>query len=404
MDKGLSLKKTKIFNLTTVLKVIRAYGPVSRAEISKRTKLSPTACTDITKALIQSGSVVEVGEGVSSGGRKPILLKINDGFGVVVGVERSGDFIQVRLYDLALNVIDSVNTKGLEDDYKTSFEKIEVLTKQLLEKYQGLNILAMAISVDGIVDRNTHQIIEASHAKGETFSYKNFYKGVFNFPVYVENDSNVLAFAMQKNNYKDCDSLVHMRIDTGIGAGVIYDGKIMRGRNGYVGEIGHITLDRNGPMCYCGSKGCLEMLASRAAIDSKIDYAIQSLRNENLKDTGKDQTGHYAMEEVLAASRAGDVFAGDLLKEEVDLLYHAVIGIINLYDPEVITISGFGKQATGYFVDEIIKKMDGTIYKYQLENRNIDAVDWEDDLICNGAAMFGIEQIFDNNIIAKASV
>lgn len=404
MDKGLSLRKTKIYNLTTVLNVIRTYGPISRAQISKKTKLSPTACTDITKTLIRSKAVIEVGEGISSGGRKPILLEINDGFGGVIGVECSGDFIQLCLYDLALSVMYKTHISEPFNNFKTSFRTIESMTKKVIQDNPNTNILAMTISVDGIVDTNTQSILETNVIGGEVLNYGSYFDNSFDFPVYVENDSNILAFAIQKNSYNESNSLVHLHVDTGIGAGVILDGKIMRGRNGYMGEIGHITMDINGPICYCGSRGCLEMLASRAAIDNKVAYAIHTLKAHKLKGLSKDEKGHYKMDELLSFAFAGDVFAKDLVEEESDLLYHAVKGIINLYDPEVITISGFGQEATRHYVKEILEKMDGTIYNYQLENRKIQAADLRDELICDGAAMFAIEEIFDNNIIAKASL
>ena len=404
MTNGLSLRKTKIINLSTVIKAIYRQGPIDRASISRLTKLSPTTCTAITKTLIQHKVVEEVGEGASSGGRKPILLRVNKDYGHLIGVVRSEGSILVTLFNMGFEVLQEVAVEE-SGPLLESFNIIIEEVSKILDANDVNNILGMTISTHGVVDTVNQTIVGASSLKmEEKLSYRGLFEAAFDFPVFIENDSNIVAYGEKRLLYTNRDSLVHIGVGTGVGAGIVLGDRMIKGRYGYIGEIGHISMDRNGPHCYCGNKGCLETMASLTALYHKIDFGMEAGSAGDLDQWVRRRGKSYDLEGLLKAADAGNRFAIDLMMEEAELLYQAVICVVNLYDPEVITIGGFGIEFSTYLIETIKQKLENTIYKYQLENRTIVASKNDHKSHVVSSALYCLDQLLEENSFSQSLV
>lgn len=404
ISKGLSLKQTRILNISTVLSTIRVHGPVSRAEIGRITNLSPTTCTATTKLLLETGIISEVGEGDSSGGRRPIMLQINKEYGYVIGVARYATQIRCSIYNMELELVFSMRKK-CDETLQQSFKAALELVQSSIEKSGIKNVLGLTISTEGIIDTSNKRIIGSPLLGVENIlNLEGFFKHITDFPVYIENDSNILAFAEKKLYYPERSSLVYIVVGSGIGAGIIIDDKMVRGKYGYVGEIGHITIDRNGPLCYCGNKGCLETLASKTALNNKIKFGIEFGNQTVLQDWFKSKKQDMNTALLIKAAQMGDAFAKTIIREEADLLYMAVLNVINLYDPEVIVIGGFDEAFTNYIIKHIVNKIKSTIFKYQLKSRIIVKSSNKEDLAEIGAALNSLNMFFEQKLITNKIV
>jgi glucokinase len=188
-------------------------------------------------------------------------------------------------------------------------------------------------------------------------------------------------------------------VDTGIGGGIIYNNAIVRGANGFAGEIGHMTIEKNGPLCFCGKRGCVEVLASIPALLQKASLALLTQPDslitrfsENGRSQGGGNEGDAGIEAIAEAFRAHDRLAVRLFEEEAEILYHTVHNIIVNHDTEVIVLGGditlFGEP----LLDRIRESLAKTIFNSS--GRIIAFSRLADDPRVSGAGMYAVESFF----------
>jgi glucokinase-like ROK family protein len=159
--------------------------------------------------------------------------------------------------------------------------------------------------------------------------------------VVVDNDVNVMALGeIYQGCGKGIDNLIFIKIGTGIGAGIVCEGKIYRGASGCAGDIGHICVDKNGPICHCGNKGCLEAIAAGPAIAERALQAAQAGKSSIIMNL-YEKNGHLLQaEDVGNASREGDALAIEVIRESGQYIGDVLAGLVNYYNPEMIVIGG----------------------------------------------------------------
>jgi glucokinase len=180
--------------------------------------------------------------------------------------------------------------------------------------------------------------------------------GVYSVPVKVDNDANSAAFAEARwgagRNYKN---IFYVTIGTGIGTGIILDGRIYHGRTGAAGEGGHVSIDYRGPRCFCGKLGCIEILASGPAIAKRARAKLSSdaSRSSVLLQLAKGNPEFVTTEMVGKADAAGDPVASETLRETIDLLSLWLGNMVDVLDPEAIIIGGGATTVLLPFFDQI---------------------------------------------------
>jgi len=173
-------------------------------------------------------------------------------------------------------------------------------------------------------------------------SLRDYLERVFNMPVYIDNDSSVIALAESKFGLaKGRQDVMVINVGWGIGLGMIMDGKIFRGHNGYAGEFSHIPVGTGDIMCECGKKGCLETEATLRTVAQK---AIEKI-NGGYKGTLEVKDSAEEMcEEVMGAAKRGDQFAIELLSEMAYKIGKAIAILIHINSPEQVLLSGRGAE------------------------------------------------------------
>lgn len=342
----------KSLNKSTILNVIRLHGPISRAEIAKLTKLTPPTVTNIVSELMDSKLVVESSLGESTGGRKPILLRINASAFHVVGVYAGAK--KVRAVTATLDGDVAAVVEAPVPDEPTREQFFAVLTgaiRQVLAEApkEGQIYLGIGVGMHGLVDPVRGLSIFAPNLNLRNLELKKVLEEEFALPVEVENDVRALALGESWfGQGQGVANFVCVNVSTGVGAGIIIDHGLYHGISFTAGEMGHTTIDVNGPRCSCGNYGCLEALAAGPAIARRAQNAIRLGKRSQL-ETMVDGLDQLTGELICQAAEAGDAVAAEVLADTGRYLGIGIANLINTLNPSCIILSG-GVSRAGQFV------------------------------------------------------
>jgi glucokinase-like ROK family protein len=328
------------------MRALRRQGRISRSEISKITGWSKAKASQEIRSLVEKGYLQEVGEGVSEGGRKPRLLRINNQLGYVVGIDIGATSLDIALADVTGSIL---QRRAEVSDVKLRPESVFGRCSELLlelTQTQGATpdqILGIGIGVPGPVDFARGVLVAPPlMPEWENFPIRDFFKKTFASAfVVVDNDVNIMALGEQRaGDGTGVDHFIFVKIGTGIGAGIISNGKLHRGSDGSAGDIGHICVDKNGPLCACGNKGCLEAMAAGPAIASKAMEATRNGISPILSQMRVANSGGLRPEDVNAACREGDQAALDIIRESGNMIGDVLAGLVNFFNPSHVFIGG----------------------------------------------------------------
>lgn len=355
-----SLKLMKKINKSIILDTIRIYGPMSRAEISQKTNLSPTTVSTLTENLAKEKYIKEIGEGKSRGGRRPILLKFNSNAHFIVGVKLEAKEITLALTNLKLSIINKTR-KTIKNTDKSCVTKQIINLVRKIAKESNIKlekIIGIGIGTIGLVDTEKGIVEEAINIGWKNIPLRDLLKEKLDsIPVYIDNVANLAALGeKQAGIAREAKNLVYIHLGRGIGAGIILDGKIYKGSNGSAGEIGHTTVEPNGPRCKCGNRGCLEIFASGRAIASRAISGLLAKRETLINKITGGSINKVTAKIVAEAAKEGDEFALEIWRETAKYLGIAIGNLINIYNPEIIIIGGGVAQA-GNFLFEPLKRV-----------------------------------------------
>jgi glucokinase-like ROK family protein len=354
----LRLRKPKIFNRRVILDLIR-FTPegISRAELARRMDLTRSAISGITAELASKNLIEEIKIGETSGGRRPILLSINPKYGYLVGIDMGVTHLGIMVTDFSAHILKEVEQPfSVTPDPKSCIRQIDHYLEELLSSInlQINQISAIGICVPGPVMYELGMVSSPPIMPGwDAFPIRSYLQQLWQVPVFVGNDAEMGALGEwaygvgRGENY-----LAYVKVGTGVGAGFILDGQIYRGKKGNAGEIGHITIQENGPICSCGNCGCLEAMAGGRAIARKASEAIQ--RGQRTLLSAIDPTKVLAKDVAQAAQR-GDIVAQQIISEAGSYLGIAIASLVNLINPGMIVIGG-GVSQIGDLLLEPIRK------------------------------------------------
>jgi predicted NBD/HSP70 family sugar kinase len=319
-------------NRQRVMEIVRMHGRVSQADIARATGLSRTTVSTLVAELKQSGLVVdlETTPRQARGGRPGVELALRDPSQFVAGFDFGHSHVGVAMADLGHTVLAEsryeldVNRNATEalDSAARMFQ--EVLTRTGIDRK---NVLGAGIGIPGPVDRARGTAGSATILPdwvGLRIALEMELR--LGIPVQIENDANLGALAeLTWGAGRDCSNFAYVKAATGIGAGIVIDGRLLRGATGTAGEIGHTTLDEAGPLCYCGNRGCLETVASGPAIVELV---------------GPMNGGLLSLSQIVQQAADGEVRCRRAVADAGREIGVAVAGLCNLINPERVIIGG----------------------------------------------------------------
>ncbi|SKA93189.1 transcriptional regulator, MarR family [Caloramator quimbayensis] len=355
-------------NKSTILKVIREKGPISRADIAKLTGLNPATVTNNVNILLEADIITETGIGDSSGGRKPILLELNKNAFYAIGVDMGLKRARAALINLCGEIIKSIDMPyGNSIDEKDVIKRIIELVNALLDvrNIDKNKILGIGIGVHGIVNPVEGISIYAPKFGWKDVAIKDIFEKEFRMPVLIDNDVRVMALGEKWfGNAKSAKDFVFINVGSGIGSAIVINGDIYRGSLYGAGEIGHISIAENGPKCNCGNFGCLEVMASGTALEKRVIHDINLGKESIIPKLAGDDLSKITGEIIYEAAKLNDKLALDALYDVGSCLGYAVSNLINILNPEIIIIGG-GVARAGDFV---LKPLCDTAHKKSMEH------------------------------------
>ncbi|WDZ55052.1 ROK family transcriptional regulator [Paenibacillus polymyxa] len=319
----------KKLNKSIVLERIRLHAPLSRAQLSSQTGLNKATVSNLVAELITDGLVYETGLGESSGGRKPLMLLFNSRAGFVLGIEVSVQYIKGALTDLSGTIETELTLSLNQHDPAFIMEQIRKLVQELMQATPSSphGIVGIGLGVPGMVDE-TGTVLFAPNLGWEEVPLRQQLEAELGMPVVVDNEANVgaqgeLYYGMDGDHRQQVRDLVYISAGSGIGAGIIIDGKPYQGAWGYAGETGHMTIDWNGRLCSCGSRGCWELYASEKA------YVSSTLK-----------LPAHNTAELLPFAQQGEASTLSVLDDIGRYLGVGITNIVNSLNPGMLIIGG----------------------------------------------------------------
>ena len=222
---------------------------------------------------------------------------------------------------------------------------------------EGYDVRHLGIGTPGAVDVSSGKVTgNCPNIPGwEGMEIGRILRERLNLPIYVDNDANTMALAEARfGAAAGHKSVVCVTLGTGVGGGVIIDGKIWRGSNGAAGELGHLSIDFEGPECQCGSSGCIEAYCSSRAMIERTRQQLAGGLTPVFKDVLEDDLENLTIRKLFVAARKGDEVAQATIADTARYLGIGLAGIVNLFNPESVVIGG-GIADGGFSFIEAVK-------------------------------------------------
>ncbi len=259
----------KVNNKSKVLETIKEQAPLSRADISQQLGLTKGTISSLVNELLAENICYETGPGVSSGGRRPVMLLFNERAGYAIGIDLGVNYILGVLTDLSGNIV-SEKMKTINNmDYDMAMMAIKKMIQFLLDSAptSHYGVVGIGIAVPGIVNNGGDHILLAPNLGWKNIHLKQEIEKEYNLPVVIENEANAGAYGEKRFGAgKEFENLIYLSAGIGLGVGFILNNELYRGAEGFSGEMGHMIIDIHGKECSCGSAGCWELYASEQAL------------------------------------------------------------------------------------------------------------------------------------------
>jgi predicted NBD/HSP70 family sugar kinase len=341
---------TAVETHSAILDLIRSSGVVSRIELADRSGLTGASISRIVKQLLLDGLIVETGFGDRTGGKRRTLLQLNPQSRHAVGVSLDFAGITYLVTDLSGKVTARLDADGIgHASPGTVITRIAAELEGLVTS-AGVDrdtLMGIGMAVAGRQDSAHHVLRSNPEAtEWELFDLERTLSAAADLPVVVENDSTCAAIGeFWVGRIPASADFATVYMATGFGLGLVTNGDIYRGSSSNVGEIGHMILDVNGPPCWCGSRGCLEMLAAPARI---VERALgQPGLAEELGLRGDRGSVREDAALVAQAAAADHEQAVPVIEESAFYLSKALVSVTNLLDLDQIILAGPGFGAAG---------------------------------------------------------
>ncbi|HMY84696.1 MAG TPA: ROK family protein [Saprospiraceae bacterium] len=340
---------TNLKNKIARIKILRQlfFTPgLTSSEISNAIDKSLPVTTQLLTELIQEGRIEETGLAGSTGGRRPQTYSLADGSFQILSVAMDQLVTRIALVDEKARVVGTrqlfeLNLYKNPDSLSELIECIRLFINS--ENVDTSRILGIGIGMPGFVD--VKKGINNSFLPSAEGSVIEIIEKAIGLPVWIDNDSSLIALAESKwGAAKDKKHVMVLNIGWGIGLGMLLNGKLYRGQEGFAGEFSHMSLFENDKLCNCGKYGCLETEASLLVTLEKVNKGIV---NGAVTSIAMPDLNHKeaAAKSLIKAVLEGDRFAIEVLSESAYQIGRGVAILIHLLNPEAIVISGFGSLA-----------------------------------------------------------
>lgn len=341
----------KKINRGLILQKVIEHEFISRADLSKITGLNKATISVQVNDLLNEGLLCETLQEHHVVGRRPIMLSINENAGYVLGIDL--DYKKI-IYSIS-------NFKGVPvqvDEMIIDTEDYDTIIKGMInniKEYQAcyseqiFGIVNIVIGVHGTVNKDTESIRFFPTYNWHNKTIRTDIQEEVTIPIFIENNANLSAYAEKVYNHHHSKNLHTIILTSGIGVGMIDDGKLQKGFHGYAGEIGHMIIYPKGELCRCGNHGCWELYASEP-------YLIQKL--------SKQLNQSISIQDIKKQIEANDENIMMVMEQFIQYLAIGLNNIINLNNPETIVINSQLLKAIPQSIEKIKNQLTSSVSEY----------------------------------------
>ena len=346
----------------TLLRLLRE-GPVSRAELADRTGLSRTRLASELAELEARGLVREVGLAASRGGRRSRIVALNPRLRFAA-VDLGATSVDVAITDGELNLLVQASEPiDVRKGPRVVLGRIQELLAKLRAAQGHPALAGIGMGVPGPVSFRDGEPVEPPIMPGwDRYPLREWLAGEYGCPVLVDNDVNLMALGERWGGVaRSVEDFLFVKIGTGVGCGVLLRGEVYRGVDGCAGDIGHIQVDPEGPVCACGNVGCLEATFGGAALARDATAAARSGASPVLAER-LARNGRVGPEDVGDAAASGDATAVALIRQGARRVGLVLAGLVSFLNPSLIVIGG-GLAGLGHL---LLAEIRGVVYRRSL--------------------------------------
>ncbi|KZM77824.1 transcriptional regulator [Cellulosimicrobium sp. I38E] len=314
-------------NRARIVSAVQQRGSLTQIELAGVTGLSPATVSNIVKELTGAG-VLHTSPSTRSG-RRALQVTLARNLGLVAGVHFGTRSMRVALADASMRVL-ADQRMPLAPDHRadTGLQRAALLVGEMVASVDAApdELLAVGVGVPAPVDVRAGRIATVGMMRGwDGVVVPEMLEAELGAPVTVDNDANLGALAETRFGAAvGHDAVAYLRVSHGVGGGLVLGGRVVHGRAGVAGEIGHVTIDENGPVCRCGNRGCLEMYVGAGVLLSMLS----------------ESRGPLTLRDVIARAQEGDPGCRRVLFDAGQHLGVAAANLCNLVDPEIVVVGG----------------------------------------------------------------
>ncbi|RPJ62354.1 MAG: ROK family protein [Acidobacteria bacterium] len=378
---------------------VRMFGPLSRVELHRLTHWRPSTISTLVRELLEEGRLREAGTSNNPLGRKQVLLRINESYGFILGMELDSEKVIAATMDLTPQILAMVSQPArLDGGVEGLLNQLRDCADHLIQqqKAAGQQLLGIAFADTGLVDTQNGVSISSSLTEfWQNVPLRQLFEDEFHVAFLLESNTRAKTVAERILGAGEmADDMAYIDYGVGIGAGIFTGGRLLRGSRDTAGELGHTQVAENGPSCKCGSFGCLEAVASGAAIAGRARQAIRdgasskalALAGEADKVNGRT---------VLEAARLGDKLCTSLMEDAEDYLGLAIANLVNLFNPSVVVLGKRFELAGPALTDRIARIVKRQALPHATENLVFRIGKFGDDAAVLGAGLLVLERLFE---------
>lgn len=384
-------KNAGLRNEALILNLLRRTGPLSQAQICQLTGLGSSTASYITGRLREKNLILEKTGDSKKRGAKPVILSINPQGRFIAAVSLQPATFNMALFDFNCGMLEKISTTAhTNNSVEHLCDKIQTNLSELLSKHniEQKTLLGIGVTLSGSISPDG--VVKLSSPLGwKNVPLKKLLSERLNCPVSIYSTRVRFLAEIAVNTNLASKTVLYINIADGVGGTLYSEGKIMGGASGRFGELGHVVIDPQGPVCGCGQKGCLEAFISGPAISRKIkkdlaqgcDTILKNIINESDKP-------EQIINKCFEAAAQNDSYAISIRNMLAEHLTRAAAAAIDYYDPDIFMLTGYVvNQYMNYLIDSIKQVISSGIYDSASRNISVLPAQAGKDALIKGLAM-----------------
>jgi predicted NBD/HSP70 family sugar kinase len=347
-------KGTKI----SVIQTLRIHGPVSRIELTRLTGLSRATISLVISDLMASGLVRETEQRYSTGGRPATLLELTSDSKVMIGADFSSQSWILGAFDLLGNIVQKSVIPVGSNAPEIVIRALAEAVNEFVDRLEDKPLKMIGLGMPGLADVHRGIIRSAADLGWNGVEITREIQELIGWPSVVLNRHRARGLAECRfGAARDYKEVIYIGIGTGIAAGIFNNRQLLSGTLGGAGELGHVTVIPNGPLCPCGNRGCLQQLATGPAIEQNVRMLIRSGKHSVVYPQCRNDLQLVDAELICKCADQGDALCREVIGEAAGYVGIAMANLVNVLNPEAIILGGPIPISSEYFVNTATQVM-----------------------------------------------